>query len=162
MDKHHFKNFSMMIVDDETFVRSLISRVLLEIGVGRVQQAKNGKEALDELSKRAFPIDLIILDLEMPEMNGFECLHHIRNSSNPADRHIPVIVLTGHSGRRQLLAAADLGIHGFLAKPISRNTLEKQLVKALTSPPIDPKLLRAEHETPEGNIHKPPVIEGKS
>jgi len=67
----------------------------------------------------------------MPGVNGFKFLEYIRGMKTPGLRDIPIIVLTGHTDKASVVKAAQLGINGYLSKPISRMTLETRIVSAL-------------------------------
>jgi CheY-like chemotaxis protein len=82
---------NIMVVDDDLDVREYLDELLSELGYV-VNIAANGEEALDQLHCGYVP-KLILLDLEMPVMNGFQFLHSIR--ANPATAQIPVIIVSG-------------------------------------------------------------------
>lgn len=94
----------ILIVDDEPFNRSLFSRLLKTSGYS-TDQAENGSSALD-LLQRETP-DLILLDLEMPGMNGFELLEKLK--ADEKTRAIPVIIITGAADRESRLTALHHG-----------------------------------------------------
>lgn len=131
----------VLIVDDEMFMRQLVVRLLSEIGVGHVTWAEDGAKAIEAIEKASAPFHAVVCDLEMPVMNGFAFIRHLREHSDPKLSRLPVIVLSGHTQESYLKEAVALGIHGFLAKPISRRKLESRLAAAINGPPIDPTVL---------------------
>lgn len=133
-----FSKVRLLLVDDEPFIRTLINRILFDIGIKDVIEVGNGMAALERVRQRRAGFSIIICDLEMPKMNGLEFLKALRESDHP---DVPALVLTGHSNEDNIYDAVDLGIHGFLSKPISRTALEAKIVSALTGAPIDPALL---------------------
>lgn len=137
----YFENLNVLLVDDEQFIRSLVARVLRELGVGEIQVAKNGEEAIEKLSSHTARIDLMLLDLEMPAMNGFQVVQKIRSGEANIDQDLPIIILTGHGQEKAVKAAVGLGIHGFLTKPISKDALAKKIKRAINHGPIDPTVL---------------------
>jgi len=137
-DKPDFALLRVMVIDDESFMRNLIIRILSEVGVTDVSTARDGAEALETLSDESALPNVIICDLEMPEMNGFEFVRNLRKHDRLALRNLPVLIVTGHADPQDVYAAVDAGIHGYLVKPISRHTLESRIAMALTSEPIDP------------------------
>ncbi len=141
MKAEDLKKLHLLVVDDEPFMRKLVERMLLDIGVGIVSQAENGKDALKKLKSHPSLADLIVCDLEMPEMNGFEFVERLRQFSDAKLATLPVLILTGYSDQSHLEQAVRLKIHGFLAKPVSRAALESRVIKAITSPAIDPCVL---------------------
>ena len=142
MAKIDMKSLSVLVIDDEDFMRKLIVRVLNDIGVANVYTAGNGAEGLGSVQALGNQIDVIICDLEMPTMNGFEFVERLRGSTEQERARIPVIILTGHSDEDHVSGAVKLGINGFLVKPVARQALEDRLSSAIMSPPIDPTRLK--------------------
>ncbi len=103
----------VLVVDDAISLRQTISLTLQKYGY-RVIQAQNGVEALEKLQHHP-EVDLVISDLEMPRMNGFELLSNIRQSTNFAN--IPVVVLTSRSAEKHRQLAEALGANAYLTKP---------------------------------------------
>ena len=106
---------NILVVDDEVNIRSLLHQELSEAGF-TVQEARNGKEALDKIRK-AKP-DLIILDVMMPEMNGFDLAAVLKN--DPETMEIPIIILSVLQDQER---GFRLGIDRYLTKPIQIETL---------------------------------------
>ena len=112
----------ILIVEDIVLNRILLCAFLEELS-NTYKMAENGKEALDIL-KVDSDFDIILMDIEMPVMNGFEALRAIKALDNKSSE-IPIIALTAHNGNKIL----DYGFDGFLAKPFSENDLEQILDK---------------------------------
>jgi chemosensory pili system protein ChpA (sensor histidine kinase/response regulator) len=92
-----------------------------------VTSAKDGLEAVAKLEEQA--PDLIILDIEMPRMDGFELATHIRNQ--PHLRHIPIIMVTSRGGEKHRERAAKLGVNEYLTKPYQENEMLHVIRKVL-------------------------------
>ena len=109
----------VLVVDDEPYIGRII-QMKLEPGPYAVEVFQDGAAALDRL-RTDQPVDLILLDIMMPHMNGFEVLSELR--SLPQHRDTPVIMLTakGHATDRE--QAATLGASDFLTKPFSPKKL---------------------------------------
>lgn len=108
----------ILIVDDDSLNRKLVSTILAKKGGYEVIEAENGLEALEIIAKK--DVDLIFLDLIMPVMNGIEFL----NKFNPKKNNIPVIVLTTDDSKKQEAKLA--GATEVIIKPITPvNILEK-------------------------------------
>jgi len=135
------KSLRILVIDDEDFIRRLIARVLYELEINNVTEARDGGEALKFIKQSPTGFDAIICDLEMPNVNGIEFVRQLRSDDDVSKSQTPVLILTGHSMEGKIKEVVELGIHGFLAKPVSKGTLEKRLIDAVTSPPIDPKIL---------------------
>ncbi|MEO1376885.1 MAG: hybrid sensor histidine kinase/response regulator, partial [Cyanobacteria bacterium J06635_10] len=103
----------VLVVDDAISLRQTISLTLQKYGY-RVVQAQNGVEALEKLQHNP-EVDLVISDLEMPRMNGFELLSNIRQSTNLAK--VPVVVLTSRSAEKHRQLAEALGANAYFTKP---------------------------------------------
>ncbi len=115
----------VLIVDDSaTILLSL--KTNLEIHGFKVEQAKNGKEALDKI-KGGFKPDLIITDLNMPVMDGLEFIKNVR----PILRFTPILILTTESEQSKRQEAKKLGATGWLVKPISGQELIAVIKKVL-------------------------------
>ena len=108
MNKH-----KVLIVDDVAVNRLMVNKMLGTFGM-EVMEANNGLEALETL--RHFKADVILLDLMMPVMDGFEMLRILR--ANPLTTHIPVIVLSALNTNDDIVAAYNAGANDFVTKPI--------------------------------------------
>ncbi len=130
-DAATFASITVLVVDDEAFSLRFVGRVLGMLGVGRIIEADNGKAALDILSAGEIPIDLVITDIEMPEMDGFELARRIRYGIAPAYKDIPVLMLTGRDTDDNVKKGAIHKIDGFIVKPAKKELMETHLRRAL-------------------------------
>lgn len=138
MSKKNLSLLKILLVDDEPFIRKLVSQMLMDLGVTKIIQASDGAEALRIFLAETPSIDMILLDLEMPKIGGFNFLKFVRSANESSNSKVPVIVLTGHSQHENITKAAKLGIHGFLVKPVSKAKLILQIKRAMNEPMIDP------------------------
>jgi DNA-binding NtrC family response regulator len=129
MDRHYLKRASMknvLIVDDEMPVQLTISE-----GLGiytkdlNVLTAENGKKAVEVME--SFKVDLVVTDLNMSEMDGFELLAYIRKSY----LNIPVIVMTGFSTTEIEKKLQTLDIFGYIEKPLNLKDLTDMILNGL-------------------------------
>jgi DNA-binding response OmpR family regulator len=104
----------VMVVDDDADNR-LLARVVLESEGFNVSEAADGDVALERLYGEERP-DLVILDLDMPHVDGRRVLAHLRSS--PATANLPVIVLTGSTGRADEIQVMDEGADDYIRKPL--------------------------------------------
>jgi diguanylate cyclase (GGDEF)-like protein len=111
----------LLVVDDDVGSIKLMSRILA--GLGELQFATRGGEAL-RLAREAPPA-LILLDAEMPGMNGFDVLEALK--AEPSLAHIPVIIVTCHSDQRVEVAGFEAGAADFIAKPLSAPLLQARV-----------------------------------
>jgi adenylate cyclase len=107
------KQAAILLVEDNAALRTVISQILNVLGYTNVTEAVDGQVALDLLAKREF--DLILLDIEMPRVNGFEVLAALKQ--DPARRHLPVIVVSGLDRLDAVVRCIELGAEDFLPKP---------------------------------------------
>ena len=105
----------ILVVDDEQLIRSVICEYCTNAGY-EISQASNGRDALTLLMKEKY--DLLILDIMMPEMDGFSMLKEL-----PKDRHIPTIILSARGEEYDKLSGFDLGIDDYVTKPFSPKEL---------------------------------------
>ena len=136
-----FKDLRVLLLEDEQFMRDLIGRLLAELDVGVVVTATDGEDGYRKLKRARRPFHLVICDLEMPNVNGFQFLRRLRTSTEVVTPDVPVLVLTGHSDESTLHKVVELGVQGFLAKPVSKATLEERIRAATVAPEIDPTVL---------------------
>lgn len=129
-----FSKLNILMIDDESFMRGLIRRVLRDMGVKNIREAADGQRALDILNANEERIDLIICDLQMPNMDGFQFVYFLRRDETKYFADVPVLILTGHAEQESVDMARKLGINGYVVKPVSRDTLEARMKVALTSP----------------------------
>lgn len=120
----------IMVVDDSLTVRRVTTRLLQRQGMD-VLTAKDGVEALTSLEER-IP-DVMLLDVEMPRMDGFELTRHIRRS--PALRDIPIIMITSRAGEKHRRHAMELGVDRFLGKPYQEADLLDEIASVLMEKP---------------------------
>ncbi len=124
----------ILVVDDNKVNRLLLSRSVEMLGHGAVL-AENGRVALERLAEGG--LDLVLLDIEMPEMDGFEVLAAIK--SDPDMRDLPVIVTSSVEGLDNIVRCIELGAEDYLPKPVN-----KVLLKARVTSSLEKKRLRDE------------------
>ena len=122
-------SLQVLVIDDSSMTRQVIAQVLLNFGICHVIQAEDGvcgAEYVENLRP-----DLILCDLNMEPMDGFEFIAMLRKNQDAKIRATPVIVLTSHDEEDMVKKAADLNIEGYLLKPIAPKVLAKSIDKAL-------------------------------
>jgi CheY-like chemotaxis protein len=118
------ENLNILLVDDESFVRKLNAHVLSGLTQQNVFESDSARNAITILNKQ--PINLLITDIQMPEMNGLELMKEIRCGRTSAPTALPILVITSYSNTEVLGSSMGLDVNGFLVKPISpKNALEK-------------------------------------
>jgi two-component system chemotaxis response regulator CheY len=115
--------FKVLIVDDQNSVRQMTRMTLEEIGIRHIHEAEDGRKALDTASLQ--PIDLIISDYNMPEMDGLGLLRAVRG--HPTVRKVPFILLTGRGDRELVVKAAQAGANNYVIKPFTAKILREKI-----------------------------------
>ena len=101
----------LLLIDDEDDFRRTVSKRLMKRGID-TKQAATGKECLEILTKD--PVDVVVLDVKMPGMDGIETLHHIKKNHPKTE----VIMLTGHATTQDGVDGIKTGAFDYLSKPI--------------------------------------------
>lgn len=121
---------SVLVVDDNRFMRTIVTNTLNGIGVRNVLQADSVDQALQQLADVA--VDMVISDWDMGEKSGIELIRRVR--ANRTLRLLPIIMLTANTTRSNIFAARDAGVTEFLAKPISAQALYGRVVEVIERP----------------------------
>ena len=116
---------SVLVVDDYPAIRRTIKDLLVGLGL-EVTEAEHGLAALDAL-KGGWPVDLVVSDLVMPEMDGFELTEAIK--ADKAFRHIPVVIISTHDDAKYIFRALRLGADDYLLKPPTADMLKAVLAR---------------------------------
>jgi len=117
----------VLIVDDQNSVRQMTRLTLEEIGIRNIHEAENGRQAMDTAAVQ--PIDLIISDFNMPEMDGLGLLRAVRG--HPVTRKVPFILLTGRGDRELVVKAAQAGVNNYLVKPFTADILRAKIEQVM-------------------------------
>src|SRR5881296_2428763 len=116
----------LLVVDDDEANRTMLARRLMRLG-HEVALAANGRVALEQLQTR--PFDLLLLDIQMPEMNGYEVLEQLK--ADPVLRALPVIVLSASSETDRVAHCIELGAEDYLPKPFDPVLLQARISACL-------------------------------
>jgi len=119
----------VLIVDDSAAIRKILRRVLkqAEVPLGQVLEAGDGVEALETL--RNANIGLVLLDVNMPNMDGMQLLAQIKARSEW--RQLPIIIVTTEGGQSKVMEAVQLGAAGYIRKPFSAEQIKDKLADFL-------------------------------
>lgn len=123
-------NIKTLVVDDSLTARKHITRVLTNIGIENISEAKNGKEAIGKLQDEYF--DLLVTDYNMPELDGQELVHYVRQNSTQSS--IPIMMVTSETQESRLTAVRQSGVSAICDKPFETaavQTLLKQMLMDL-------------------------------
>jgi two-component system chemotaxis response regulator CheY len=126
------QQLTLLVVDDNAFMRSLVRNLLTNLGVKTIYEAGDGIAALD-LIREVNP-DVVVLDWEMPQLNGAELVRIVRSPGAFPTPDVPIIMLTAHGDRRRIGEAARLGVNEILCKPVSTKAVYDRLLSILLKP----------------------------
>lgn len=122
----------VLLVDDNPHMRTIASAVLKSAGIRKVMEAADGGGALEMLRQHAF--DLAIVDYKMFPLDGVEFTRLVRNSPDSVNPFLPIIMMTGHSGKERVYAARDAGVTEFLVKPITAKAVLDRIQSVIFKP----------------------------
>lgn len=126
------QNVSVLVVDDNPFMRKTVRNLLYNIGVKTAHEAGDGLAGIEAI--RMFAPDIVVLDWEMPLLNGAELVRIVRSPGVFPLPDIPIIMLSGHVERWRVMEATKLGVNEFLKKPVSGKALLDRIVSILMAP----------------------------
>jgi CheY-like chemotaxis protein len=130
-DQKELKSVTVLVVDDEVFSSRFVSRILGKIGIESIVTTENGVEAIEALENNDHVIDIVISDIEMPEMDGYELARRIRYGAVPQYQTVPILMLTGQDTESNVEKARIHKINGFIVKPPKIDDLEQRILEAL-------------------------------
>jgi two-component system, chemotaxis family, chemotaxis protein CheY len=119
----------ILVVDDSAAIRKILQRVLRQTGmaINTIHEAGNGEEALKLL--RAHKVDLVLTDINMPNMDGLELLAAVKGT--PGWTGLPVVMITTEGGEAKVAEAVRLGAAGYVRKPFTADQIKEKLAGIL-------------------------------
>lgn len=125
------KNKTVLVIDDVESLLHLIRGALTGYSVDLITAVDGGSGL--ELARRIVP-DLVLLDLALPVMSGWDVLEHLQNGDDTA--HVPVVIVTAHGDSASAAKARDMGAVGFLSKPFRPAELRRLIDRHLEGPAL--------------------------
>lgn len=116
----------ILIAEDSTVVQNVVRRILQSQDF-EIDAAKNGQEVLKKLAENDY--QAILMDINMPRMNGIECTRQIRSLPDPAKSSTPVIAITGNPDNYSLEDFQEMGMNDLVEKPINFDRLTQKLLQ---------------------------------
>lgn len=126
------KDYKILIVDQHEEMHRILSTMLRALEVTQIETVKCGEEALEKLSE--FDADIIITNQVMEPLGGIQLTKMIRSGSRGINPFVPVIMVSGHAEKKNIIAARDAGVHEFLAKPVSAKAFYARLRRIVEHP----------------------------
>ena len=122
----------VLVVDDDHYMRKVVRTMLAAIGVRTVFEASDGVAGLESLRQNC--PDLVIVDWEMPMIDGSQFVRMVRSPGDFPVPDVPIIMLSGHGDRWRVVEAARIGAHEYLLKPVSTKALHDRIIAILGRP----------------------------
>ena len=127
-----FSGKRLLLVDDNVINREIAAMILAQMGF-MVEEAENGQIAVEKVSSsEPGYYDLILMDIQMPVMNGYDATRAIRVLDNEALAEIPIVAMTANAFKEDVEAAEEVGMQGHIAKPLDIDQMQKTLLKVLS------------------------------
>ncbi|WP_031433769.1 response regulator [Methylomarinum vadi] len=127
LDHFDIEDLNVLVVDDSHLSQQFISRILNDLGIELITIAENGRQAVNILQSQYF--DLIVTDLNMPEMDGLQLTQHIRHQ--PSGRSIPILMITSEQNQGRLAAVEKAGVSALLDKPFEPASIKNIIMQLL-------------------------------
>jgi two-component system chemotaxis response regulator CheY len=133
MNAPAIRDISVLVIDDQRAMRTIIRQLLRQIGITRTKDAENGRHALEKLSADSGidPPDLVICDLHMAKMDGMAFTAAVRRRKTPLHPEMPIILLTGEQDEFLLDVAGQAGATIVLRKPCTSADLYQAITEAV-------------------------------
>ncbi len=122
-----FNKLRFLVIDDNAHMRRILRTLLHGFGARDVYEAEDGAAGLEAFTH--YVPDIVLTDWAMPIFDGLELTQMIRQPGANANPYVPIIMLTGHSEKKRVIAARDAGITEFMAKPISAKSLYQRIAQ---------------------------------
>ncbi len=124
-------NINILVVDDMAAMRKILKTLLAQLGYKNVDEAEDGKQALEILKKNPNKYGLVITDWNMPNMTGIELVQEIRK--DPQLKHLPILMVTAEAKKENVLMAIKAGVNNYIVKPFTAETLKEKIEKIFSS-----------------------------
>ena len=121
------KNMQILVVDDFSTMRRIITNVLRQLGFDNIVEAEDGAKALHILESES--VEFVITDWNMPQMSGLDLLKAIRANDNASKKDIPVLMVTAEALQENIVLAAKEGVNNYIIKPFDAKTLAEKIDK---------------------------------
>jgi two-component system chemotaxis response regulator CheY len=125
------KNMNILVVDDFSTMRRIITNVLRQLGFDSISEAEDGAKALQKLESESF--DFVITDWNMPQMSGLDLIKAIRASEDEKIKALPVLMVTAEALQDNIIAAAKAGVNNYIIKPFDAQTLAEKINKIFSA-----------------------------
>ncbi|NPA53422.1 MAG: response regulator [Aquificae bacterium] len=122
-------NIKILVVDDMATMRRIIKGLLNQLGYKNIEEAEDGKVALQKLKTQKF--DFVVTDWNMPNMTGLELVQEIRK--DPELKDLPVLMVTAEAKKENVLMAIKAGVNNYIVKPFTAEVLKEKMEKIFSA-----------------------------
>lgn len=142
MSDYSFERFSILVVEDNAYLSSLLVQSLKALSVGNIRTAADAGEAIEilELMKHdptkagLMSVDMVLSNWQMSPVDGYMLLRWVRRHKDSPNRFIPFVMVTAYADREKVGMARDMGVTEILAKPFSVTSLAAKLLQIVDKP----------------------------
>lgn len=127
-----FDRVRVLIVEDNPHMSAILRTILQGFGVRMIHECRDAETALRSLE--TLNPDMLLTDLYLGEMDGFELAQHIRNDENSQHKYLPIVMVSAHTERSKVIGAINAGINEYLAKPVKPIDLFERMVSLIERP----------------------------
>ncbi len=124
-------DINILVVDDMAAMRKILKTLLNQLGFKNIDEAEDGKQALEILRKNPSKYGLVITDWNMPNMTGIELVQEIRKDETL--KHLPILMVTAEAKKENVLMAIKAGVNNYIVKPFTAETLKEKIEKIFAS-----------------------------
>ena len=132
MRRPEFERISVLIVDDNRYMRHIVKSIMCAFGSRRIAEATDGADAFKVMHSLA--PDIVITNWNMSPLDGLDFVRLVRTARDSPNRYIPIVMLSGHTETHRVAQARDAGINEFVAKPVAARTLYEKLQAVVVRP----------------------------
>ena len=129
---YRLKNLRILVIDGNQPVRTLIRSILMDLGFGTIDLAKNTEEAWTLYC--AHRPDMILLDWRLDDNESLDFVKRIRTDESSPAQHVPLVIMTGHTNKERVVMARDTGVTEFLIKPFTITALTRHFTNLIEKP----------------------------
>jgi CheY-like chemotaxis protein len=156
MSYYDLQKVCVLVVDDSGFMAKLLKTILRGLATGTVHECTSSADVMDCL--REYQPDVVFLDLEMPGIDGLSVANQIRKSEDSPNPFVPIIMVTAHTKKANVVEARDVGVTEFLAKPVSARSVYERLAICIDAP--RPFIKTSSYYGPDRRRHTDVVYDG--
>lgn len=130
--RRRLETLRVLMVEDNTHMGSILRTVLNSFGIRLIDECRSAVDALELI--RTKPYDFVMLDYNMPILDGIEFTRLVRTGKDHCQQMIPIIMITGYTERRRVIEARDAGVTEICVKPVTARDLWNRIAEVINAP----------------------------